>query len=484
MSSTFILVIIAAYFLLLVVIAHFTGKKADSKSFYLGNKSSKWYLVAFGMIGASLSGVTFISVPGWVQQSGFTYMQVVLGYLVGYLIISFVLMPLYYRLNLTSIYAYLGSRFGKSAYKTGASYFLLSRVLGASFRLYLVALVLQKFVLKDWGIPFEVTVLLSIALIWVYTHKGGIKTIIWTDTLQTLFMLLAVGFTVVLVTKHFGWNVADLPAKIGNSEYGTMWQFSDWQAKDYFWKQFIGGALIALTMTGMDQDMMQKNLSCTNIKDAQKNMLSFAFVLVFVNLVFLALGALLYMYVGATGFEFSGKGDELYAAIALSGNLGVLVTVLFILGLIAAAYSSADSALTSLTTSFCIDMLETEKMEEKQEVKTRKRVHIGMSLLLFIVICVFNQLNNKSIIDQVLTVAGYTYGPILGMFAFGILSKKQVTDKFIPLVTIVAPIICFIIQTNSESWFGGYKFGYELLGLNGALTFAGLYLLSFKRTTS
>jgi SSS family solute:Na+ symporter len=373
-----ILSIIAAYFGLLVLISWYTSRGAGNNEFFLAGRNSPWYVVAFGMIGASLSGVTFISIPGWVATSSFSYMQVVLGYLVGYTVIATVLMPMYYRLNLTSIYGYLGQRLGPVSYRTGASFFLLSRTIGSAFRLYLVANVLQLVMFDAWGVPFVVTVAGTIGFIWLYTYRGGIKTIIWTDTLQTAFMLGAVGLTVLMIGREMGWQLADVVHHVRASDLSQVFFFDDPDSKNYFWKQFISGAFIAIVMTGLDQDMMQKNLSCRNIREAQMNMFSFSAVLVFVNLAFLALGALLYMYAAHIGLEVPKRTDDLYPLLATGGYLPVSVGILFILGLIAAAYSSADSALTALTTSVCVDLLDIFKRPEAEQKPLRLRVHIGL----------------------------------------------------------------------------------------------------------
>lgn len=477
MTSGFILSIVVGYFLLLLLVAQLTGKKASNASFFIGDRNAKWYVVAFGMIGTSLSGVTFISVPGAVGSGSFEYMQVVFGYLVGYIVIATVLMPLYYKLNLTSIYQYLQSRFGNRAYKTGAIFFLVSRILGASFRLYLVASVLQTFVLGEWGVSFEVTVFLSILFIWIYTHKGGIKTIIWTDTLQTLFMLTAVGFTIVLICNELDWGVGTMLAEIVNSDYSTMINTGSFLERGHFIKQFIGGAFIAICMTGLDQDMMQKNLSCKNIKEAKWNMISFSSVLVVVNLVFLSLGALLFLYANAKGISIPEKTDQLYPLIALQSGLGKGVGILFILGLVAAAYSSADSALTALTTSFCYDILEADKKGEAFLAKRKKVVHIAMSVLLFLVMVVFNRLTNKNVITELLTVASYSYGPLLGLYAVGMFTKWKTNDKWIPIVCLIAPLLSYAISRVMAETIG-YQFSYELLVLNGVITALGLYLAS------
>jgi len=470
MSSTLIISVIVIYFLVLVGISFITGKSDSNASFFSGDKQSPWYIVAFGMIGASLSGVTFISVPGWVATSGFSYMQMVFGYLLGYLVIATVLMPLYYRMNLTSIYGYLQSRFGNSSYKTGAIFFLISRVIGASFRLYLVANVLQMAIFDAWGVPFEMTVVVTILLIWVYTFRSGIKTIIWTDTLQTLFMLVAVGLSVYLISVDMNLNFTSLISTVKESDYSQMFF---WKGKQHFVRQFLSGAFMAIVMTGLDQDMMQKNLSCKSLGDAQKNMFWFSIVLVFVNLLFLSLGALLYMYAETHGISFN-KEDDLFPAVALNGGLGIGVGVLFILGLIAAAYSSADSALTSLTTSFCIDLLGFDVDSGVKEIKQRKLVHLGFSILLVLVILVFKSINDDSVISALFKVAGYTYGPLLGMYAFGLFTKLSVKDNWVPLVAVLSPVACYIIQIY-------IPFGFELLILNGAITFIGLYFLRVSR---
>ncbi len=480
MSPTLILSIIAAYFVVLFIIGKITSKGADNNSFFIGNRQSPWWVVAFGMIGTSLSGVTFISVPGWVGISQFSYMQMVLGYLVGYTVIATVLMPLYYRLNLTSIYTYLDDRFGRASYKTGASFFLLSRTIGAAFRLYLVAGVLQLTIFDAWGIPFIATVIGTIIFIWLYTAEGGIKTIIWTDTLQTLFMLLAVIFTVGIISQELGFGFGEMVSTIRESDYSKIFFFEDVNHPKYFWKQFLAGAFISIVMTGLDQDMMQKNLSCKNIGEAQKNMFSFSFVLVFVNLFFLALGALLYLFATAKGFEIPAKTDDLYPMLATNGSLPIIVGILFILGLIAAAYSSADSALAALTTSACVDILDIEKRPENERTPLRKKVHVVMSGLLVLTIMIFKWVNDESVISAVFRVAGYTYGPLLGLYAFGLFTKLNVRDKLVPLICIASPILTYAINANSEMLLGGYKFGFELLILNGALTFVGLLAISKK----
>ncbi|MCB0480564.1 MAG: sodium:solute symporter [Flavobacteriales bacterium] len=482
MTPLLIVASVIGYFGILILISFLTAQKADSTSFFTGNKQSPWYIVAFGMIGASLSGVTFISVPGWVAKSEFSYMQMVLGYLAGYLVIGTILMPLYYRLNLTSIYTYLHERFGMYSYKTGTIFFLLSRTIGAAFRLYLVALVFQLAVFDRLGmqVPFVLTVFLTILLIWLYTFKGGIKTIIWTDTFQTLFMLLAVGITIYSIASQMGWGPTEMVKAIDQSDYSQIFFFDDWRDSKFFLKQFLAGAFISIAMTGLDQDMMQKNLSCKNIGEAQKNMFWFSITLVFVNLLFLSLGALLYLFIEANGIASPENADYLYPMLAVEGYLGPVVGLMFVLGLIAAAYSSADSALTALTTSFCIDVLGFDRNKIDNPEKLRKIVHVGFSVLLLVVIVVFKSLNNESVIKEVFVAAGYTYGPLLGLYSFGLFGNQKVMDKWVPLVCILAPIICFVVKSNSASWFNGYQLGFELLILNGMLTYLGLTFIRKK----
>ncbi len=485
MSPLLIIVTIVLYFAVLMTIAHFTSEESNS-GFFMGNRQSPWYVVAFGMIGASLSGVTFISVPGWVSSINFTYMQMVLGYLVGYAVIILVLLPLYYKLNLTSIYTYLNGRFGRNSYKAGAWFFLISRIIGAAFRLYLVARVFDLTIFQklDWNVPFFVIVLVTIGLIWLYTSKGGMKTIIWTDTLQTAFMLLAVIVTLVVIGNQMDLSFSGMVTTIKDSSYSQMFEFSDWRHKHFFFKDFLAGAFIAVVMTGLDQDMMQKNLTCKTLGESQKNMAWFSTVLVAVNLLFLALGALLYIYANNTGISIPEKGDDLFAIIALDGYLGPVVAVFFVLGLIAAAYSSADSALTALTTSFSIDILEVNKRDEEAQLKTRKRVHIGISLVLAVVIIVFNEFNDESVINELFKVAGFTYGPILGLFAFGLMSKKKIYDQWVVAVVIAAPILTYVLDVYSVELFNGYQMGFERLLFNGILTVVGLMVITKRGKNS
>lgn len=498
MDGKVILAVVFGYFAVLFLISWLTGRKADSDTFFRGNRSSPWYLVAFGMIGASLSGVTFISVPGWVKDQQFAYMAMVIGYLFGYALIAFVLMPLYYRLNLTSIYGYLETRFGKRSYKTGAFYFLLSRTIGASFRLFLVAIVFQ-IILQNIGfdVPFAIPVFISIALVYIYTFRGGIKTVVWTDSLQTFFLIASAGLTVWWITKEMDWTFGEMITNIKESEYSKMLFTDDFNDKKHLVRQLINGAFIALVMTGLDQDMMQKNLTCRNLKEAQWNMGSFSIVLVFVNLLFLGLGALLFMYGDAqgilgeatingktqlmiqdpagTGEMIKLKSDELFPMLALNFFDAPILTLLFIIGIIAAAYSSADSALAALTTSFCVDFLGFEqKQNEEEKKKTRIYVHAGFSLLIFVVILIFQAISDQAVIGAIFTAAGFTYGPLLGLFSFGLLTKLPVNDKWVPYVCLLAPIISFILSKLIPEM--GFNIGWEILILNGALTFLGLWV--------
>ena len=473
MNANIILLIFIIYFLVLLFISNLTSKKSRFTDFFNANRSSPWYLVAFGMIGTSLSGVTFISVPGEVGSTNFSYFQVVLGYLVGYFIIAKVLLPLYYKHNLISIYTYLDDRFGFYSYKAGAFFFLLSRTIGASFRLFLVAGVLQIAIFNQLGLPYFFSVLLTILLIWIYTFKGGIKTIVWTDALQTLFMLSAVIITIFIITNKMNISLYESYIMIKESSYSKIFYF-DWKAGNDFFKQFISGAFIAIVMTGLDQDMMQKNLTCKNLGDAQKNIFWFCVILVIANLLFLSLGALLYLYSESINFQIPSSTDDLYPLLALN-ELGFLTSVIFILGIIAAAYSSADSALTSLTTSFCIDFLDIDKRKNKRQI--RLLVHIGFSFLLFVVILIFNEINDESVINSIFKAAGYTYGPLLGLFSFGIFTKYQIKDKFVFLICMVSPVISYLVNVYSEELLFGYKFGFEILLLNGFITFMGLYLI-------
>jgi len=480
--------IILGYFILLLIIAQFTSRSSDNNTFFLAGRQSPWYLVAFGMIGASLSGVTFISIPGVVGAGGlnmgYSYMQMVMGYVLGYVVIAEVLMPLYYSLNLTSIYGFLEKRIGWEAYKSGAAYFLLSRTIGASFRMYLVAIVLQEFVTGPFGIPFWITVLITIVLIWVYTFRAGIKTIVYTDTLQTLSMLAAVGLTIVAIVQALDWNFSTMVAEIRSGEYGQMFFFENgWEDPNYFWKQFISGALITIVMTGMDQDMMQKNLSCRNIKEAKKNMYSFNVVLVFANLLFLTLGVLLYIFAAKEGIAIPEETDQFYPTLALN-YLPAGIGVLFVVGLIAAAYSSADSALTSLTTAFCVDFLGFERVQRAAGLEKRWRIytHIGFSTLLFVVIILFHAINEDAVINQLFKAAGYTYGPILGLFLYALTIKKKLKGGIVILVVLLSPVLSFVLDMYSAELLNGFSFGFLILAVNGALTYTSLWILSAIQT--
>ena len=495
--------VLIIYFLVLLLISFLTSKSDSNESFFIGDRKSPWYVVAFGMIGASLSGITFISIPGSVAKFSnelglvpsdqFSYMQMVFGYFFGYIIVAFVLLPIYYKINLTSIYGYLKERFGNWSYKTGSAFFLLSRLIGASIRLLLVSSVLQLILFDEIGIPFELTVVTSVLLIWIYTNRGGIKTIIWTDTLQTFFMLAAVITTVYLIGNNL--NLKEKTGfinEINQSGFSKIFYFENWHDSNYFWKHFLGGIFITIGMTGLDQDMMQKNLSCKNLKSAQLNMVSFAGVLIIVNLIFLVLGALLFMYFEQTGIGSNvlkisnPRTDLLFAEIAKNGSLGVSVGVLFLLGLIAAAYSSADSALTSLTTSFSIDFLNVETKPIDKQPKIRKAAHLMMSLILILIIIFLRRFSDDSAIWMLIKLAGFTYGPLIGLFFFGILTKRNLIDKLVPLVSVVVPFIIAIIwyehgQGNVQ-WLGTYEFGAELIIYNSLLSFGSLFLISKSKS--
>ena len=486
MSATQIIILIAAYFGLLMLISYFTGKNDTNADFFKAGKKSPWYIVSFGMVGASLSGVTFISVPGWIEGSQFSYFQVVLGYMFGYFVVAFVLMPIYYKLNVTSIYEYLLQRFGVVSHKTGAFFFFVSRVLGAAFRLFLVAIVLQQFVFDAWNVPFEITVVISILLIWIYTNKGGIKTIVWTDTLQTLFMIVAVILSIYFINESLGWSFLEFLASDELKQYSKVLVTDSFLERSHFIKSFLGGMFITICMTGLDQDMMQKNLTCKTLKDAQKNMITFSVVLVAVTFLFMLLGALLFIYaekhnIAIPLMDGTPKTDLLFPEIALNSGLGITVAITFMLGLIAAAYSSADSALTSLTTSFCVDFLDIEKKPQGQQKSIRKKTHIAMSVMLVVVIIIFKYVLNSNVIDSLLTVAGYTYGPLLGLFAFGIFTNYKIKDKYVWIVALCSATISYVLGTIPAENLGGYVIGYELLPINGLLTFIGLILIRRKQ---
>ena len=480
MNPQLVLVVILAYFSLLFLISLLTTRKVTAHTFFTGDRNSHWFLVSFGMIGASLSGVTFISVPGEVGNTNFYYFQVVLGYILGYFTIAKHLLPLYYRMNLVSIYTYLEERFGFWSYKTGAFFFILSRSLGSSLRLYLVASVLQLILFDALGIPFWISVLITVGLIWLYTYRGGIKTVVWTDTLQTAFMLASVLITIFLIGQDLQIkSLGEYVELIVQDQRSTVFNW-DWRAGTNFFKQFISGAFITIVMTGLDQDMMQKNLTCRTLKDAQKNMFWFTGILVVVNLLFLSLGVMLYLYASSKGITLPEKSDALFPLLATE-YFSPFAGIVFVLGIIAAAYSSADSTLTALTTSFCYDFLQIDK-KYKPEVRLsiRTKVHVGFTGFMFLLILAFYWLNDQSVINSVFILAGYTYGPLLGLYSFGLFTRYQVKDMWVPWMAILAPALTFLIASNSKEWLWGYTFGFEALILNGGLMFAGLYLLRKK----
>lgn len=480
MSPLSVILTIAAYFLVLFVISYIAGRKADNEGFFVGNRKSAWYVVAFAMIGSSISGVTFVSVPGMVAAGSFSYLQMVLGFVAGQFIIAFVLIPLFYRMNLVSIYEYLENRFGGSSYKTGAWFFFISKMLGAAVRLFLVCLTLQLLVFEPFHLPFILNVTLTVALVWLYTFRGGVKSLIWTDTLKTFCLVVSVVLCIYYIASDLHLDFTGMLTTISDSDLSRTFFFDDVNDKRYFFKQFLAGVFTMIAMTGLDQDMMQRNLSCKNFKDSQKNMITSGISQFFVILLFLMLGVLLYTFTARQGIQNPAKSDELFPMIATGGYFPGIVGILFIIGLISAAYSAAGSALTALTTSFTVDILGIKDKTEEAVVRLRKRVHIGMTVVMGVVIFVFNLLNNTSVIDAVYILASYTYGPILGMFAFGIFTRKQVRDRYIPVVAIASPILCYILQRNSQAWFGGYQFSYELLIFNALFTFIGLCLLIKK----
>ena len=482
-----ILVVFIVYTLLLFFVAHLTSRKSSNSTFFTGNRKSPWFVVAYGMIGASLSGVTFMSVPGGVYSGQFTYFGIVLGYIIGYAVIALVLLPLYYKLNLTSIYSYLGMKFGKSSEKTGALFFIISRLIGSAIRMYLVVFVLYEFVFKAWGVPFWVPAVIFITLILIYTFKGGIKTVVWTDTLQTTFLLLAAAMTVVVILKTLNISFTDLMSISSERGYTKLFE-TEWSHSKFFIKQILSGAFITITMTGLDQDMMQKNLSCKTLRDAQKNVMTSSFFFVLVNILFMSLGAALIYYAQETGLQLptneSGVvvNDKIFPTVAFS--LNKLTSIVFIIGLIAAGYSSADGTLTALTTTFCFDFLhfdKNDKISEEQKIRYRKYIHIGFALLYLLVIIMFRPFHNESLIDKIFEIAGYTYGPLLGLYTFGLFVKNRKTnDKFVPIVAISSPIISYVLNIYSKNIFFGYQFGFEILIVNGLLTFIGLMLISKK----
>lgn len=474
-----IIVIIVIYFSLLYLISFFIGRKnSDNNAFFTGNRKSPWWVVAIGMVGTSISGVTFVSVPGWVRESDMTYMQMAIGFFFGYLVVAYVLLPLYYRLNLITIYGYLEQRFGKWTYKTGASFFILSKLIGAAARLYLVAMILQSLVFAHWGIPFYATVTVIIVLIWLYTHRSGIKTIIWTDMLQTICFILALILIIWQVAIKLDLNFAGVVDTVRQSEHFRLFVFDDWGSRQNFFKQFFSGMFITIVMTGLDQDMMQKNLTCKNLKDAQKNMVTYGVMFAPINFLFLSLGILLLVYASEFNIALPQISDQILPMLAQS-YLGLPVLIFFTLGIIAAAFSSADSALTALTTTVCVDLLDINKEEAQTAKKTRLNVHIIVSIIFGIIILIIDYLGQSSIIDAIYKIASYTYGPLLGLFCFGLFTKININDKFAPIVCILSPFLCFAIERILFCCFG-YNMGYEVLMLNGLLTMLGLLILRKK----
>lgn len=483
MNSYIILSIIAIYFGILLLIAWITGRKSTSNdAFFLGNRKSPWYIVSIGMIGTSLSGVTFVSVPGMVRSIDMTYMQTVFGFFFGYILIAKVLLPLYYKLKLTSIYSYLGDRIGKRSYKTGASFFLLSKIVGAAARLYLVVLILQHYVFSTWNIPFWVTVIISIFLVWLYTYRSGIKTIIWTDTLQALCLVAMLVVIIWKVKEAMELDMGGMVQTLTENPHFRIFEFNDWHSTQHFVKQFFSGIFITIVMTGLDQDMMQKNLSCKSLKDAQKNMYTYGFAFTPVNFLFLALGVLLLSLASQKNIELPALNDDILPMFCTSGILGHSILIFFTIGIIAAAFSSADSALTALTTSFCVDILGVEKEEANKAKRTRLMVHLLISALFAIIILIFKAVNSRSVIDAIYMIASYTYGPLLGLFVFGLFTKKQPRDKYVPYICILSPLICFATDYLVKQH-TGYAFGYEMLMLNGTITFFGLWAASVKHKT-
>lgn len=449
-----------------------TARRSSNDTFYRANRRSPWYMVAFGMVGASISGVTFVSVPGMVMNIQMTYVQTCLGFILGYFAVAFLLLPVYYKLNLTTIYTYLGQRLGLRSYKTGAWFFLVSKMTGAAVRFYVVCIILQRFVLDAYGVPFPLTVVVMVALIWFYTRRGGVKTLVWTDTFQTLCMFGALALIIVHVVGALGMTLPEALSAVAADSHSRMFVFDDWVSKQNFWKQFLSGVFIVIVMTGLDQDMMQKNLTCKTLRDAQKDMCTYGFAFVPANLLFMCLGVLLMLLAQRQGVALPQAGDELLPMFAATGRLGAVVVVLFTVGIVAASFSSADSALTSLTTSYCVDI-----RGRKDDERLRKRAHLGIAVVFALFILAFRVVNSTSVIDAIYILCSYTYGPLLGLFAYGLLTKRSVNDRVVPYVAVASPIVCYVLN-DVVAHTTGYQFGYELLMLNGALTFAGLWLLS------
>lgn len=482
MNPIFILLTLTAYFALLFTVSYLSGRKADNAGFFTGNRRSSWYVVAFAMIGASISGVTFVSVPGMVGANGFGYLQMVLGFIVGQFIIAYVLTPLFYRMNLVSIYGYLENRFGKSSYRTGAWFFFLSKMLGASVRLFLVCLTLQLLVFQPYGLPFLLNVFITVALVWLYTFRGGVKSLVWTDSLKTFCLIVSVVLCIGYIASDMHFTFGSLYTLLDEKGLSRTFYFDDVNSRQYFFKQFLAGIFTMIATTGLDQDLMQRNLSCKNFRESQKNMMVSILMQTVIIFLFLMLGGLLYLFAESHQIHVE-KSDELFPLIATGGYFPIVVGILFIVGLVSSAYAAAGSALTALTTSFTVDILGTDGRSEESVSRLRQRVHLGMAVLMGITLYIIHLLNNTSVIDAVYILASYTYGPILGMFAFGILTPWHVRDRYIPVVALVAPLCCFILDQHSEAWFSGYRFSYELLILNALFTFLGLYLLVRKQDT-
>lgn len=469
-----ILYTLFAYFLVLMLISHVTGRRADNSTFFSGNRRSPWYMVAFGMVGASISGITFVSVPGMVLTSDMTYIQTCIGFIFGYFVVAFVLLPVYYRLRLTTIYTYLDHRLGRQAYRTGAAFFLLSKMTGSAVRFYVVCVILQRFVLDALGVPFVVTVVAMVGLIWLYTRRGGIKTLVWTDTFQTLCMFAALILIIYNVARHLGMSMGEAADMVAADSHSRIFVFDDWITKQNFWKQFLSGIFIVIVMTGLDQDMMQKNLTCKSLREAQKDMCTYGFAFVPANLLFLSLGVLLVALASKEDVALPASGDELLPMFAATGRMGMAVVVMFTVGVVASSFSSADSALTALTTSYCVDL-----RSRPGDEKLRKKVHFAMSVAFVVFILLFHSLNSTSVIDAIYVLCSYTYGPLLGLFAYGLLTRRGVSGHMVPWIAVASPVICFAVDSLSKTMFG-YTFGYELLMLNGLLTFAGLWITGRK----
>jgi Na+/proline symporter len=481
MNGIFILSIILLYFGLLLFISYWIGKKhSGNAAFFLGNRKSPWYIVAFGMIGSSLSGVTFVSVPGMVRNFDMTYMQMVLGFMLGYVVIAFVLLPIYYRLNVTSIYTYLDNRIGQRAYKTGAGFFLLSRTIGAAARLYVAVLILQTYVFDAWNVPFALTAAGFLLMIWLYTHKSGVRAIVWTDLLQTFFLISALIIIIWQVAKGMHLDLEGIVTSVKESSHSKIFVFDDWHSRQNFFKQFISGCFVTIAMTGIDQEMMQKNLSCRNLREAQKNVCTYSLFFIPVNFLFLCLGILLINYASSNGITLPALGDDIVPMLVSNGYFGIPATIFFIIGIIAVTFASADSALTGLTTSICVDMLNISKYTEKRAKKVRLSVHFSISLIFIGIMLLFKAINNTSVIDAIYMIASYTYGPLLGLFAFGILFKRKTNDKAVPYICLLSPLLCYAVNELLKATVQ-YQFGYELLIVNALIVVLGLYGFSKRK---